>query len=123
MRLAPGLVRIPDVAFFSWDRLPGRELPAEPIPDLAPDLAVEVLSQSNTEAEMKRKLREYFKAGVRLVWLVDPPTRTARVYTSPGRSRLVREDKALDGGAVLPGFSLKLRDWFARAGRRRPRTR
>jgi Uma2 family endonuclease len=123
VRLAPGLVRIPDIAFFSWDRLPGRELPAEPIPDLAPDLAVEVLSQTNTEAEMKRKLREYFKAGVRLVWLVDPPTRTARVYTSPGRSRLVREDETLDGGAVLPGFSLTLRDWLALAGRRRPRTR
>jgi Uma2 family endonuclease len=119
LRLMPGLVRIPDVSFVSWDRLPGHELPAEPIPDLVPDLAVEVLSESNTEAEMKRKLREYFQAGSRLVWLVDPQTRTARVYTVPRRSRLVAEDEALDGGAVLPGFSLTLREWFQRAGRRR----
>jgi Uma2 family endonuclease len=67
------------VSFVSWDRLPGHELPAEPIPDPAPDLAVEVLSESDTEGEMKRKLREYFKAGSRLVWLVNPRTRTARV--------------------------------------------
>ena len=67
-----GLVRIPDVAFTSWERLPGRRVPPEPIPELAPDLAVEVLSQSNTEAEMTRKRGEYFAAGVRLVWLVDP---------------------------------------------------
>jgi Uma2 family endonuclease len=118
VRLQPGLVRIPDVAFVSWDRLPGRELPAEPIPDLVPDLAVEVLSLSNTDAEMRRKLREYFEAGTRLVWIVDPRARTVRVYTSPARSRLVREDRSLEGGAVLPGFVLPLREWFARAARR-----
>src|SRR5208283_3798107 len=52
MRLALGLVRIPDVSFVSWDRLPGRRLPREPIPALAPDLAIEVLSPSNTRQEM-----------------------------------------------------------------------
>ena len=67
MRLAPGLVRIPDVAFISWERLPGQRVPTEPIPNLAPDLAVEVLSESNTEGEMARKRHEYFDAGVRLV--------------------------------------------------------
>src|SRR5436190_1852374 len=72
VRLLKGLVRIPDVAFFSWDKLPGRVLPSKPIPDLAPDLAVEVLSEGNTPAEMHRKLREYFLAGVRLVWMIDP---------------------------------------------------
>ncbi len=120
-RLPSGLVRIPDVSFISWDRLPNRELPAEPIPDLVPDLAVEVLSESNTEAEIKRKLREYFKAGVRLVWIVDPETHTVRVYTSPRRSTLVDENGTLDGGSVLPGFRLPLRKLFARAGRRRGR--
>ena len=79
MRLAPGLVRIPDLSFINWDRLPGRESPTEPIPDLAPDLAVEVLSDGNTKAEMARKVREYFEAGVSLVWLIDPKKRTARV--------------------------------------------
>ena len=57
VRLFPGLVRIPDVAFASWDRFPGRKIPDEPIPSLAPDLAVEVLSDSNTPAEMDRKAR------------------------------------------------------------------
>ena len=54
MRIAPGLVRIPDVSFITWDRLPGRESPQEPIPALAPDLAVEVLSEGNTRGEMAR---------------------------------------------------------------------
>jgi Uma2 family endonuclease len=119
VRLVPGLVRIPDVAFFSWDRFPNRELPAEAIPDLAPDLAVEVLSEGNTEAEMERKLREYFGAGVRLVWYLDPRTRTAQVFTSPNNAHLVLEDDALDGGAVLPGFRPTLRELFDRAGTRR----
>src|SRR5205809_4813006 len=72
VRLLKGLVRMPDVAFFAWDKLPGRVLPSRPIPDLAPDLAVEVLSKANTPAEMGRKMREYFLAGVRLVWMLVP---------------------------------------------------
>ena len=121
MRLAPGLIRIPDVAFISWDRLPGRKVPRQPIPELAPDLAVEVLSESNTAKEMARKLREYFRAGVRLVWYVDPVDRTVRVYTSVRRSTLLGEADTLDGGDVLPGFALPVRDWFARADRSGPR--
>ncbi len=120
-RLMPGLVRIPDVAFVSWDRFPNRELPPEPIPDLAPDLAVEVLSAGNTRQEMDRKVGEYFRAGVRLVWLIDPTARTAVVYTRPRRRTVVVEDGSLGGGAVLPGFSLSLQQLFARAGRRRGR--
>ncbi len=52
--------------------MPGGRLPAEAIPSLVPDLAVEVLSPSNTAAEMDQKLRDYFAAGVRLVWYLDP---------------------------------------------------
>jgi Uma2 family endonuclease len=121
MRIAPGLVRIPDLSFINWDRLPGRKCPTDPIPDLAPDLAVEVLSEGNTKAEMARKLREYFDAGVRVVWLIDPRERTARVYTAPERSILIRADQALDGGDVLPGFVVSLADLLDRG--RRPRTR
>ncbi len=113
MRLAPGLVRIPDVAFISWDKFPGRRLPDAPIPDLFPDLAVEVLSRSNTEEEMAQKLRDYFDSGVRLVWFVDPETRTVEVNTSSDHSTVLREDQTLDGGDVLPGFSLPLRQLFA----------
>ncbi len=86
MRLFPGLVRMPDVAFASWDRIPGRRVPTEPIAEFAPDLAVEVLSPSNTPAEMARKRREYFQAGVRLVWEVNPKARTVAVFDSPERS-------------------------------------
>src|SRR5437762_12610438 len=68
VRLWAGRVRIPDVAYFSWDRLPGRRLPEEPIPTLAPELAVEVLSRSNTPAEMRLKRQDYFHVGVCLVW-------------------------------------------------------
>jgi Uma2 family endonuclease len=78
-----------------------------------------VLSEGNTKAEMTRKLREYFDAGVVLVWLIDPRKRTARVYSTVDRSTLVRADQALDGGAVLPGFVLPLSDLLDRG--RRPR--
>jgi Uma2 family endonuclease len=119
MEIAPGLVRIPDVSFISWERIPGRESPKEPVPDLAPDLAVEVLSEGNTPAEMKRKVQEYFDAGARLVWLIDPKKRTARVYSSPARSVLVREHQSLDGGNVLPGFSIQLEALLDRGRRQR----
>jgi Uma2 family endonuclease len=112
VRLFPGLVRIPDVAFTSRDRLPNRRIPKEPIPALVPDLAVEVLSKSNTKAEMTRKLGEYFAAGVRLVWIIDPRKRTARVYTTADESILIKEGQSLQGGDVLPGFVLALSELF-----------
>ncbi len=112
--LFPGLVRIPDFAFVSWDSLPGRKRPKGPIPHLAPDLVVEVLSKSNTRSEMDRKLREYFEAGVRAVWLVDPKKRTVRVHTALDQSVLLRENESLDGGAILPGFVLRVKDVFAK---------
>jgi len=113
--LGPGLVRLPDVSFVSRRRLPGGKIPREPIPDLAPDLAIEVISQGNTPQEMERKLREYFEAGVKLVWYVYPQIRTVRVYTAPERVLELGEDKTLQGGDVLPGFTVKIRDWFQRA--------
>jgi Uma2 family endonuclease len=121
MRLAPGLVRIPDVSFISWDRIPDRQVPHRPIPDLVPDLAVEVLSESNTDKEMERKRGEYFRTGVRLAWFIDPIERTAEVYTAVDRSTAIEPDGALDGGDMLPGFVLPLRELFARVDRRGPR--
>ncbi len=112
MRLMAGLVRIPDVAFVSWDRLPEGCVPRAPIPDLAPDLAIEVLSKKNTALEMSRKLDDYFKAGVRLVWYVDPRTRTVEVYTRHQARTIIHETEMLTGGDVLPGFSLPLKDLF-----------
>jgi Uma2 family endonuclease len=113
--LGPGLVRLPDVSFVSRRRLPGGKIPREPIPDLAPDLAVEMISQGNTPQEMDRKLREYFEAGVKLVRYVYPQTGTVRIYTSPERVLELGEDQTLQGGDVLPGFTVQIRDWFQRA--------
>jgi Uma2 family endonuclease len=114
MRLAPGLVRIPDVSFVSLGRLPGRRMPREPIPDLVPDLAVEVISSGNTRQEMDRKLQDYFAAGARLVWYVyHTPRREVWAYVSPTEYSVVREGETLDGGAVLPGFRVALADLFA----------
>jgi Uma2 family endonuclease len=113
-RLAARLVRLPDIAFVLWEHLPEDEEDIPSIPDLAPDLAVEVISPSNTAKEMARKRREYFKAGTSLVWQIYPKTRTVEVYTSPTRSRTLGIDDTLDGGTLLPGFKLPLRTLFAR---------
>jgi Uma2 family endonuclease len=118
MLLLAGLVRIPDVAFISWNRLPGRRVPEDPIPEVAPDLAVEILSRTNTPGEMRRKREEYFRAGVALVWIIDPDERRATVFTSPEDSAEYGEHDVLAGGDVLPGFSLSLADLFAELDRR-----
>ena len=112
MQLAPGLVRIPDVAFISWDRLPGRQLPPEPIPGVIPNLVVEVISAGNTAREMARKRGEYFSVGVQLIWIVIPATRTVEVYTAVDQSTQLSEADSLDGGSVLPGFSVSIRELF-----------
>ena len=117
MRLAPGLVRIPDVSFISWDRLRGRRVPREPIADLAPDLAIEVISKHNTPKEMQRKLGDYFSAQVRAVWYVyHAPRREVHVYSSPDEHTVLSEQQSLDGGDVLPGFTLALSNLFAEPG-------
>lgn len=114
------LIRFPDVAFISYDRIPEGADPATPMPDWVPNLAVEVLSPGNTRGEMERKRREYFEAGVELVWYVDPRKRTVRVYTSYDEFTTLTEADELDGGSVLPGFRLSIREWFAKASKLRP---
>jgi Uma2 family endonuclease len=113
LRLAPGLVRIPDLSFISWDRLPERKVPRTPIADLVPDLAVEVISKSNTSEEMDRKLRDYLEASVRLVWYVYPVQREVHAYTSLEQSTVFHEQDTVTGGTLLPGFSLSLKELFA----------
>ena len=113
MRLSPNQVRLPDVAFVRRERLRGLKNSKEAILGLSPDLAIEVLSKSNSRGEMERKLRDYFAAGCRLVWYVDPRKRAVRVYTSPVQVITFGEGETLDGGEVLPGFTLPLRDLFA----------
>jgi Uma2 family endonuclease len=122
MRLLGKQVRLPDVLFVRWEKLPDRCYPDEPIPDLAPDLAVEVLSEGNTPGEMERKRREYFLAGTSLVWLVDPKTRGVTVFTPTNAEEgtTLSEADALDGGDVLPGFRLPVATVFRRVRRTEP---
>jgi Uma2 family endonuclease len=96
--------------------LPGVAVEEDVIPDLAPNLAIEVLSEGNTPEEMQRKLKEYFFNGVELVWLVDLRRRTVEVYTAPDQCATLSEKDTLDGGKVLPGFALPVRQVFAKVG-------
>ncbi|RLS31756.1 MAG: Uma2 family endonuclease [Planctomycetota bacterium] len=121
LQLGPQLVRGPDVSFLRWERFPGRRLPVERVWAVAPDLAVEVLSPGNTPAEMERKVADYLGAGARLVWIIDPPTRTAVAHTAgaPGNPSptVIDATGELHGGDVLPGFTLKLATIFRGQGR------
>jgi Uma2 family endonuclease len=114
IEVLPGLVRGPDVCFVPWTKRPERTVPSEPISDLIPDLAVELLSPSNTRGEILRKLKEYFLAGVVLVWVIDPLKRTADVHTAPDVKTTLAESGTLDGGDLLPGFRLPLAKLFER---------
>jgi len=120
MRLNPQRVRIPDLSFVSWDQFPNREVPATPIPSVYPNLAVEVLSVSNTAEEMRNKREDYFSAGTKLVWEIDPQTETVRVFTEVDDSSLLTINDTLDGADVLPGFRVSIREMFERARRGNP---
>lgn len=112
VRFAPDLLLEPDVSFTARVRCSGGKLPRQRVADVIPNLAVEVLSPSNRASEMRRKLAIYFAHGVELVWIIDPPTRSAKVYTSPDTMTALAPTDGLDGGAVLPGFSLPLATLF-----------
>jgi Uma2 family endonuclease len=103
----PERVRAPDVAFVSAARLPAGRLPAKFLPG-APDLAVEVLSPSDTAADVEQRVRDWLDGGSRLVWVLAPASRTATVYRPDGSARLLREPESIDGEDVLPGLSIPL---------------
>lgn len=112
-QLEPGQVRSPDVGYIRWEQLPGKAYPSETIASVCPDLAVEILSPSNTPREMERKVADYFNAGARQVWLIDPVRQSAEMHTRGSDPICVDESGELDGGTVLPGFSLPLQELFA----------
>ena len=114
VRFAKGLVRFPDVSFVRLDRLPGGVVPRGPLLEVVPDLAVEALSPKNTRAEIARKLGEYFAAGVRLAWVIDPASRTVRVFTAPDAVTELTAADTLTGGDVLPGFAVPVAKLFAK---------
>jgi Uma2 family endonuclease len=115
VRTGDGRRRLPDAYFTPWDRLPSRTAHLGRVADYPIDLAVEILSDSNTRAEMAAKRREYFGSGTRLVWEVDPVARTMSVYETPPDPDVCRTlgpADVLDGGAVLAGFTLPLYELF-----------
>lgn len=105
----PPTVRAPDVAFVAEDRLTFDPAGFAP---LAPDLAVEIVSPSDTVSEIHFKVMDYLDAGSRLVWVVDPRHRSVTVYRSREEIRLLTGDEEIDGGAVLPRFRMKVSRLF-----------
>lgn len=115
-RFFGGDIRMPDVAVFLRSRLPEGRIPRDQqVCPVAPDWAIEILSPGNTPQEIDQKLEMYFASGVQLAWIVDPRARSVRVYTSPQDVTEYGEDDTLDGGSVLPGFQLPVREWFEEA--------
>jgi Uma2 family endonuclease len=107
----PDTTREPDVAFITTERLPADEDAFRAV-RAAPDLAVEVRSPSDTREDLIDKADEYLAAGTRLVWIFDPMSRTVTVKTPDGGERTLGVDDELDGGEVLPGFTLRLSEIF-----------
>lgn len=111
-RVSPTRNRMPDVGYTAWSNLPTPDAHRRPVADFAPDLAVEVVSEGNTRAEIAEKRREYFAAGTLLVWVVDPRKGTVVVYTDPDAHTVLTAADVLGGGDVLPGFALPVADIF-----------
>jgi len=106
----PDTVRAPDIAFVRTARGPGPDRGYFPG---APDLAVEVLSPDDRPRYVREKVAEWLEAGTRAVWVVDPRVRTVTVHTPAEDPRVLQEAEILDGGDVLPGFTLAVRNVFS----------
>ncbi len=106
---SPATSRMPDVSFVSNARLGQPDL-AGMLYDGAPDLAVEILSESNTANEIDRKIREYLDAGSKAVWVIDIDARTLTVHTSDAPPLVLTDADTVDGGDYLPGFACAVAD-------------
>ncbi len=113
IRLLPGLVRTPDIAYSSWDRIRRSNDSRKPISSIVPDSVAEVVHQQNTKIELRMKRDEYFASGVRVIWEVDPKPRTITVYTPDGGFTVLEASQSLEGDDVLPGFHLDLSELFS----------
>jgi len=102
--------RRPDVCFVSAERLPDGLTHGDL--EVAPDLAVEVLSPGNLARDVEDKIDEYLRAGVRLIWILDPDHRTVRVIGRDGTSAFLRPGQTLTAGDVLPGFAAAVESLF-----------
>ena len=111
-QITPTKQRRPDVAFVPFSKWPKTRRTPNGIWNMIPDLAVEVVSQTDKAWEMMEKLREYFDAGVAAVWLVYPNLELVHVYSSFEQIEVVTRAGTLDGGAIVPGFRLPLVELF-----------
>ena len=110
---AANLQRRPDLAFVSRERWPlDRKVPSTAAWDVVPDLAVEVVSPSNLAVEVIAKLRDYFRVGVRLVWIVYPTESLIHIWSSPEGARVLNRADVLEAPVLLPGFRLPLSEFF-----------
>lgn len=108
---SPDTVRGPDVSFVSRSRFDDLRDTTKAFPG-APDLAVEVLSPTNTPASIHAKVADYLAAGTRRVWVVDPEMETVVVYRSLLSPNRLETDDILDGEDVVPGFRVCVREIF-----------
>ena len=107
------LKRRPDLAFVSTERWPlRRRVPRTEAWDVVPDLAIEVVSKTNTADQMAEKIEDYFRSGVRQVWVVYPGTRKIYLYDTPTSVKILQVGDDLAGGSVLAGFQLALEVLF-----------
>jgi Uma2 family endonuclease len=106
----PDTVRAPDVAYVGPDRLDQARVRG--FPQLAPDFVVEVVSPNDTAAEIQQKTDEWLRAGVLLIWVLYPATRTAMTFSSDGAIHLLHADDTITCEPVLPGFACRLGDLF-----------
>jgi Uma2 family endonuclease len=106
----PDTVRAPDVAYVAEERRAHARVPG--FPGIAPDLVVEVVSPGDTASEIQRKVEQWLQAGVRLVWVLYPTTRSAMVYRIDSTALLLHADDSIDAEPVLPGFSCRLTNLF-----------
>jgi Uma2 family endonuclease len=108
-----GNSRAPGVSFIAKERLQGVKRPSKKFFHGAPDLAVEILSPSDSVIKISQKIAEYFANGTRLAWVVNPEDETVLVYHSPPPDRILKAGDALDGEQIVPGFSLPVAELFA----------
>ena len=107
----PDRVRIPDASFVAWDHVPEEGVP-EGFWPVAPNLAVEVVSPNDRADDVHDKVREYLDAGAQSVWVLWPRRRSVSAHTPGGGTRELGPDEELDGGAVLPGFRVRVGELF-----------
>ena len=112
-RLPSGQVRMPDVAYIPLTRIPSEADLNAPIVTWIPALAVEILSEGNTAAEMEAKCNDYLAAGVDCVWIADPIMKTVTVCHLNQPSVILGEADLLHGEGFLPGFTCSIREWMS----------